>query len=277
MTRGPDLEERCLTALGFSFAWKQAPDDKSAWRETRKDIDAGFPVLLQTDLHYLKYYNTKTHFNRHAVLLWGYDEEKGVGYLSDTEREGLIEVSLDSLAFARCSAYPPGPVQFDWFPIGHKDNLGDLKNSALEAIRLNAQELASVPADFPLKMGLRALESLAADLENWKDAKDWSWSARFAYQAIEKRGTGGSAFRKMYAEFLDEMEALTPEIKPLQLANLMKDIAAAWSEFAYCLKEISEQDEPNGFDKAARIAGKLYELEKEYCIKSGQLTVDSGQ
>jgi len=265
MTRGPDLEERYFTAIGVPFAWRQASDPDDAWLKTKRDIDAGIPVLLQTDLYYLPYYNTKTHFNRHAVLLWGYDEEKYVGFLSDTDKEGLIEVPLDALSQSRNSAFPPGPVKYDWFPVHRPEKFGDLKNIALKALRLNALELAGVPKDYPIKVGLRALEALVEDLPNWENSPDWKWSARFAYQAIERRGTGGGAFRKIYAEFIEETENLAPEIGELGLLKLMREIASTWSEFAAYLKAISEQERPEGFRGATEIADKLLKLESNYC------------
>ena len=50
-----------------------------------------------------------------------------------------------------------------------------------------------------------ALRRFAAEAERWpSDAKDWQWCARFAYQVIERRGTGGGNFRLMYSRFLEE-------------------------------------------------------------------------
>ena len=80
MARCSDIESKFFEAIGVKFAWKTAGDAQKAWVETKKDIDDGKPVYLQTDIHFLPYYNTKTHFNRHAVLQWGYDDAKGVGF-----------------------------------------------------------------------------------------------------------------------------------------------------------------------------------------------------
>lgn len=265
MTRSADLEKKFFTSIEIPFEWKQAENEVEAWRRTKEDIDAGVPVLLQTDLFYLDYYNTKTHFNRHAVLLWGYDEDEGVAYLSDTDWEGLVSVPLASLAKARCSSFPPGPVKFDWFPIHKPKNLPELDKVALQAIKLNAFELSQTDADFPLKLGTRALKELASDIHSWGEAHDWKWSARFAYQAIERRGTGGGAFRKMYADFLEQVEHINPSVKKAGLVELMRSIGEKWTEFALCLKEISEKEEPRDFDKAGELAGELYDMESRYC------------
>ena len=46
---------------------------------------------------------------------------------------------------------------------------------------------------------------MAGEIESWPEATDdWRWCARFNYQVIERRGTGGANFRRMYARFLEE-------------------------------------------------------------------------
>ena len=50
-----------------------------------------------------------------------------------------------------------------------------------------------------------ALRRFAAEVRDWpQELADWQWSARFCYQVIERRGTGGGNFRLMYSRFLAE-------------------------------------------------------------------------
>ena len=265
MTRAPNLEERFFNSLDIPFKWKQAKDDEAAWKDTKSDVDAGLPALLQTDLYYLDYYNSKTHFNRHAVLLWGYDEEAGLAYVSDTDREGLMDVPLESLAKARTSKYMPGPVQYDWFPMEDLQLKGSVEDVVLNAVKLCAVELLGPSSERPGLVGLNALREMARDLPNWGEADDWNWCARFAYQIIEKRGTGGSAFRGMYAEFLSEVEQMHPSVAGLNLSDRMEEIARNWSALATLLKDISEMEQAGRLDEAANIAERIYNQENDYC------------
>ena len=73
--------------------------------------------------------------------------------------------------------------------------------------------------------GLPAIERLAAEAGSWPEvAEDWQWCARFAYQVIERRGTGGGAFRLMYSRFLEEAGR--------DEAPLAAEAAARWTELA---------------------------------------------
>ena len=59
---------------------------------------------------------------------------------------------------------------------------------------------------------------------------------------MQVSGTGGGGFRFMYAEFLNEAEAIMPQIKDAGLAQLMSNCATAWSALAECLRLGSESE-----------------------------------
>ena len=85
--------------------------------------------------------------------------------------------------------------------------------------------------------GVPALERLAAKAGSWPEAvEDWQWCARFAYQVIERRGTGGGCFRLMYSRFLAEAGRAE--------APLAAEAAARWTELAESFKAASESNEP---------------------------------
>jgi hypothetical protein len=85
--------------------------------------------------------------------------------------------------------------------------------------------------------GLPALRRFAAQVADWPDeAEDWQWCARFCYQVIERRGTGGGNFRLMYSRFLEEVGH--------QQAPLAAETAGLWTTLAGRLLAASEEDEP---------------------------------
>jgi hypothetical protein len=96
---------------------------------------------------------------------------------------------------------------------------------------------AMVEPEFRGFSGLGAVERLAAEAGSWPEvAEDWQWCARFGYQVIERRGTGGGAFRLMYSRFLEE--AGRPE------APLAADASRRWTELAEAFRAASERDDP---------------------------------
>jgi hypothetical protein len=191
------------------------------------------PALLLTDIYYLDHYGNSAHFPGHAVVLAGYDEE--VAQLSDTAFEELQTTRLENLARARHSGHPAYPLEGHMFTVG-----GDVDRAALEAAVPRAIERAvseMLEPPFGEFAGVPALERLAAEAGSWPETvEDWQWCARFAYQVIERRGTGGGCFRLMYSRFL--AEAGRDE------APLAAEAAARWTELAEAFRAASENDEP---------------------------------
>jgi len=98
--------------------------------------------------------------------------------------------------------------------------------------------------------GLGAVERLAAEAGSWPEvAEDWQWCARFGYQVIERRGTGGGAFRLMYSRFLEEAGRAE--------APLAAAAAARWTELAGAFHAASERQQPDpGLWRQIDIAAK---------------------
>ncbi|HVY78045.1 MAG TPA: BtrH N-terminal domain-containing protein [Solirubrobacterales bacterium] len=210
------------------------PGDDGAWAAARAEVDAGNPVLLLTDLYYLDHYGNSAHFPGHAVVLAGYDEEHA--HLSDTGFEQLQTTTrLDDLDRARHSDHPAYPLAGHMFTATEAVSPEQLRAAIPAAIERAAEAMVASP--FGEFAGLGAVERLAAEAGSWPEiAADWQWCARFGYQVIERRGTGGGAFRLMYSRFLEE--AGRPE------APLAAAAAARWTELAEAFRAASERDEP---------------------------------
>lgn len=208
-------------------------DDAAAWAAARAEVDAGNPALLLTDLYYLDHYGNSAHFPGHAVVLAGYDEE--IAYLSDTGFEELQQTRLENLAKARHSSHPAFALDGHMFTVAGAVDRARLEAAVPAAIARAAQEMLEPP--FGEFGGLPAVERLAAEAREWPETvPDWQWCARFAYQVIERRGTGGGNFRLMYSRFLAEAGR---EEAPLAAAA-----AARWTELAEAFRAASEHDDP---------------------------------
>jgi Butirosin biosynthesis protein H, N-terminal/Domain of unknown function (DUF4872) len=227
------LEESFRELTGAALEMRTfAEGDDEAWDAARAEVDAGNPALLLTDIYHLDHYGNSAHFPGHAVVLAGYDEE--VAQLSDTGFEELQTTRLENLAKARHSGHPAYPLEGHMFTVAAAVDRERLEAAVPRAIERAAQEM--VEPTWGEFAGLPAIERLAAEAGSWPEAAaDWQWCARFAYQVIERRGTGGGAFRLMYSRFLEE--AGRPEA-PLAAAS-----AACWTELAGAFHAASESDE----------------------------------
>ena len=255
-TRALALEHNFFQNLSVAFEWHSS--GSFPWAEMRSWLDRGVPILLLTDLYYLPHYGKSTHFPGHGVALVGYTG--GTALVADTHFAELMPVPLDDLAAAMNSPLPPIPVRNNWREILPFES-PDLAWAAQRALIANARAMLEPPAE---NMGIPGMRQAIAGLARWNQAEDWRWCARFGYQIIERRGTGGGGFRLMYASFLDEVSPLLPVLIGMGAAGRMREIAALWSDLSEHLKGISESDSPAGFGSAALILASIAELEQGF-------------
>lgn len=249
--RNHSLEQDFLRRSGAE--WKlRVCTDGDPWEPVRDELDRGHPVIMNCDIFDLAYFQSKTHFNAHKIVVFGYDEEKQLAVISDSEFDEVQEEPLESLARARGSrAQPSMGAGSPWFEIAFPDPPPDWSSPVREAVRAQAEMLL----DPRHPDSLAAMERAAADLPGWAAIPDLSWSARFAYQIIEKRGTGGGAFRKMYADFLEEAGRLVPELAGLSAE--MSEVAAQWTRLSGVFKTVSALEGASPEALLAEAAGML--------------------
>jgi hypothetical protein len=261
-TRSRILETNFFENLGIARTWLTVPDPDQALKKAKAGADQGIPLLMRADIYHLDYYQSQAHFPGHVILFWGYDDEAGAAFVADTERPGLQTVAQESLKKARFSNLPGYPVQGDHIPVDWAPPSSDLRPALRRALRKQARDLFKPEYAQAGIFGFPALARAVTDLSDWGGAEDWQWSARWFYQVIEKRGTGGGAFRRLYARFLEEAAALIPELAGLAPAREMFAISERWSELSRLLKEISERDRPEGFGEAAERLAEIFEREQ---------------
>jgi hypothetical protein len=230
------LEENFLELTGAPFRLRTAADPDASWELAREAVDEGRPVLLLTDLYYLDHYGRSAHFPGHAVVLAGYDEE--LAWVSDTSFEDLQTTSLEGLREARHSQQPVFPLEGHAIdlPKGTLIDRDDLVAHAPKAIERAASRMLEPPlGDFE---GLPALRRFAAEVGGWPEAaEDWQWCTRFLYQVIERRGTGGGNFRKMYSRFLEETG--------YEESAIASEAAEEWTGLALAARTASEPEQPD--------------------------------
>lgn len=262
------LEPQFVELTGAAVEQQAFDDEEQSWTAVRATLDGGAPVLCLTDLYHLEHYGRSAHFPGHAVVLAGYDAE--AAYLADTGFEELQRSSLQALARARHSDAPPVTLHGEAFTVRDRRALaelgGRLPEAARGALALAARQMLEPAEGMEAYQGLPALRRLAAELPSWPDrAEDWQWCARFGYQVIERRGTGGGNFRTMYAEFLEEADGWGAAAGLDQAARRCRDVAARWTALAESLQELSEADrpEPVAWEAAGRSAEALAAAEEE--------------
>lgn len=264
--RGPEMEPTFFSLIDKPTSWRHEKDEDKALETTKEWIDKDIPVLIQTDVRYLDYYNSSTNFPGHVVSVWGYDDETQTVFLADTGFEGLQAVSYEKFKKGRSSKAPANPLENNWIEVNLAKPIRSLCEVIPEALRQNARKMIEGRRGGRGESGVSMIRLWAEDLPNWKDAPDWKWCARFGYQVVKKRGVCGAGFRWLYRDFLTEAEEMLLPLRALRLSQKMDLIGNKWSNMSMILKEISEKEKPDRklLSLASDKANELWESEQQF-------------
>ena len=253
------LEETACDVLGAPIVLRTENDPALAWTAVRDALHRGFAPILSTDLRFLPYWKTSSPFNGHRVLLAGYDEGRGVAFLADTERSELQEVPFADLERARASdGQPLGFTGRQWMEIDAPGTPVRWREAVADALRRQSRQMLLSQDGH---VGVSGIERFADEVPRWhelaRDEADRAWCFRFAYQCIERRGTGGGNFRLLYARFLAEAARHHPGVAALGLPTRMEGIAAGWTRLANSFKDLSGRP---GAGASVEVAAQVVEL-----------------
>lgn len=265
--RGPHMEPTFFSLADKPTEWKHGNGETLGI--IKSSIDRKVPVIIQTDIYYLHYYESSTHFPGHIVSVWGYDDDEEKIFVADNHFEGLKEVDFASFLEGMGSKEKSNPLDYNYIE-AVPGKLRELTELIPLAIRENARKMIEGVSGGRGESGVFLIKSWAEDLPNWHQVRDWKWCARFGYQVIKKRGVGGAGFRWIYRDFLREAEETLPALKDLNLSREMDEIGERWSGIAELLKEISIKEAPDKYllKKASERAFEIWEMEREFYEKA---------
>ena len=254
--------------LGITLKKQSFTRADKAWEESKILLNQNVPLILRADLGYLPYFEKEgeIHFGGHAITLAGYDEERGMAFVGDSEFEGFQEVPIEKLKEARSSEYGPkfmrpGNAQFSMV------RRPDRKHPPLAAgVKVAIKKVVDNMLRPSINNnGIQGIKLLAKSIPEWKvklqgESKDPTGKnisrARLMFELlhgyIETWGTGGAAFRNLYRQFLQELLSHN-ELKegPMVWNNIefkiledtipiVSDSAKKWTNFAEILKNSAD-------------------------------------
>lgn len=267
--RGGDFEVDLPERLGAEAEVLATDDPHEGWTFVRDDIDAGRPSLVWADIAELPYLRVQLRMSRHDIVIVGYDDEAGVAFVVDNDREEVQHVPYDALARARSSTSFPQPTRHTTYRITWPAHLPAIASAASSAFQQSADTMQhptgtsiAGPPSAGGAHGLSAVTELASDLPTWADLSTNELEVHlFSLGAfIEKAGTGGGLFRRLLAEGCSEIARLTHDSATADLAVTAERCAQAWTALARSAVQ-RDVDAHTRLNATAETAGRLLEAE----------------
>lgn len=254
-----EITRKLTDRLGLALRVKETSSARRAWRNVAEAIDDGAPVGLQLDSYHLEYFTSKVHFGGHFVALYGYDDERA--FVVDTAQQGgSVSTSLESLARAR-GEKGPMTAKNRSFTIAADAPIRPLPDAIRAAVRANAAEFLNPPI---ANLGYRGIGKAAIRVRKWLDRSDDP--ARDLPQAatlMERAGTGGALFRRIYRDFLEECVTLVDDAGLRTAYEKYREITPLWTEVARLFAQAGETGDVRHLTDASAVLSELAQREQE--------------
>jgi hypothetical protein len=164
------------------------------------------------DCQKLDYLKTRASMPLHVIVATGYDDTHAL--IADNDRETIQRCSHASLRAARSASGFPLPAMNVTFEIDWPATIPPLASMIAPALRdtvrwMHAPHGAPAAIFGAETFGLAALDRFEQELTAWRAGPPRE-AAMLLWIAIEKGGTGGGLFRRLFRDFLGEANALVP-------------------------------------------------------------------
>jgi hypothetical protein len=211
----------------------QTSSEKKGHEELKRMLSEGEPVYVFLDMAYLPYMAMPedAHFGAHTVVVYGIDEEDDTVYIGDRGAHP-VTVTVADLKRARSSKFPPFPPANKILKIECPSEVSNLTEGVTEAIRECCYGMLHPPiSNFGLK-GIKKWSKMVVKWPQQFSGLDLYACLMNVFIYIEIGGSGGSAFRPMYAQFLREASSIVDNSGLLEVAALYEESGRVWSEIA---------------------------------------------
>jgi hypothetical protein len=271
-----EFENNLEKSIGVSIKISQPKKQDIAFEKLKKSILENKPVLLYVDMPYLNYLKLgeNSHFGGHSIVVFGFDDKRGVFYVSDRDSkkypiqsqngqvgEDYHLVSYNELAKARASKYRPFPANNKWASFDFSKAQPINKKSLQQLIKNHSKNYINAPAKL---LGLNGIEKFSKEIRKWGkfDQSKLKFACITNYFMINKKGgTGGGAFRKMYGNFLIEASNIIENSKYAEIGKQYIKVSEQWDRVADRLWSISETLKIEYLGKISELIFDIYNQE----------------
>jgi len=225
--------------MGVGYHEQTFGNDVDKAQQALDDLIAkGVPVGVGVNILGLKYLNDlgfDLDYNGHHMTVIG---KEGSQYIvCDTEMHlpdeffRVEEVVLRSVRFRSGISAPHGRMfYFDPLPADYSEKV-DLKSAVIEGLKEACFNMVTIPMPW---FGYKGIHYFANDLRKWpkKYSEEKIGFILFHYyKLIETAGTGGSGYRYIYSNFLNEAATLLQDEVIADSAATLLKAADSWREF----------------------------------------------
>ena len=257
--KGNDPIADTFRRIGGTTSFKETSSPVTAQKDLVDSLKRGEPAIVFVDMAYLPYMMMPedAHFGGHTIVVHAIRDD-----LATVSDRSIVpfRLALSDLQKARGSKFPPFQPKNRLLVSTYPAKVSDLGPGILESISNSCDSMLDPAIS---NLGLKGIKKWSSEVRKWPS--NFQGMALFGcllnlFIYIEVGGTGGGAFRPMYADFLDESSHIINESELSSVASQFRDCGRQWSEIA----KASMPDDWDSLAQTRRLIVKKNDLfEKE--------------
>lgn len=267
--KNESLELNISTAFGGTTISHSFDDMNYAWNKAKYYVDNDIPIIMDLSITHLPYFAPylkeikNVGFGLHNAILVGYDEEEKTVLLLDHRWSSPQKISMEVLCKSRSAINiefnSRGAFRAMLLPPPSTHNI---ENEILYAMRLNVNRLMY---PFAFKMGLPGLKTFKKEISNMVSSplteENRNAIETFAI-LMEKLGTGGGNFRRMYSRFIKKIANISRFSDLERTGKIYAECAILWKNLSLAMIQWSISTNQTEAAKIHLLLDKI--IENEY-------------
>lgn len=247
------IAEKLAVALGVQLRCLPQREEES-WEALLAELHAGRAVGVQLDCFFLEYFRSRVHFAGHFVAVLGVEGERV--RLADTLSQGGDRCTTSVASFREAWA-AQGALARPWH--------GFVLEGEPHFERSRVPRALAAMMQLHLSEGLPNLREAAEGLPGWLAGETGRADAQRAARLMERGGTGGANFRRLFVDFLEEASMDCPGSEAAWDGVLAhwRGLREAWHEFAKELEMFAETGDGQKQKEACALFERIAEAETQ--------------
>lgn len=271
--RSDQLIEKALNNLGFSGEFVTGSKE-NILKKIDSYLASGYPVIITSDLNKIKYirdllkFDTFYPFSVHHLMITGKNNDEY--YMKDhlwEERVISQNLLVDILHNDKLKPFPLTFNMLDYGMIPGKIEKKDLSMILKRSIEINSREMLYPFNPINRYSGIKGMMSFFDDYEKMitsgLEIEQLKKNIKYIYIPLEKIGTGGGNFRRLYSTFLKEASQVLKMNKISEISEKYRKLSIEWKSFSLLLENAYENENFNELECSIKQLKEIINLEKK--------------
>lgn len=265
--RNESIEFNFAHLLGYKYEQGSGNDFDLVWEKNCALLERKIPVIVDLNIQFLSYFSGYVkddfRFGTHNALLVGYDRK--FVYLLDHRWNSCKKIPFEEYRLARSDGSGDVAPRNGWRVVIPTNS--DIENNYEYLFKASMETVISrMEHPFAFKLGLPGIKMFFKDTTRWlknMDKEEFADNIAKSSFLIEKLGTGGGNFRRMYGRYMRGfLDKGMDDNLIYETGSAYGQLAKLWKKVSEMMNSMFEPEQTYSINEFEQMADDIYRLEE---------------